>query len=372
MAGDVGRVVVVGGGILGTMHALWARRRGLEVVQLERDAGPRSASVRNFGLVWVSGRAAGAELAVALRARELWEQIGAEVPALGFRPAGSFTVALDDTEADVLRGAVDLSDAAARGFELLSPEQARAEVPAIRGEVALVLRCTRDAAVEPGLALGALRDHLTGPGYRFLPGRLAVRADDGEVLDHTGERHAGDLVVLCPGATYDTVAAEHLAGAPLRRCRLQMCETEPLGEDLPVALADADSLRYYPAFSGLGLDRLDPQPEVAAEHRMQLLVVQRLHGGLTIGDTHAYDEPFPVGVDEAPYEHLRVRVEAVLGRSLPPIRRRWAGVYSQRTDDGICHRSGLDGRTWVVTGPGGRGMTLSPAIAEQTFEEALR
>ena len=55
---DAHRVIIVGGGVLGTMHAVEACRRGWEVVHLEADAGPRRASVRNFGLVWVSGRAA--------------------------------------------------------------------------------------------------------------------------------------------------------------------------------------------------------------------------------------------------------------------------------------------------------------------------
>jgi hypothetical protein len=50
-------VVVVGGGVLGFMHALEARRRGHPVTHLEREAGSRGASVRNFGLIWVSGRA---------------------------------------------------------------------------------------------------------------------------------------------------------------------------------------------------------------------------------------------------------------------------------------------------------------------------
>jgi len=85
------RVVIVGGGALGLMHAVSARRRGLDVVHLEREPGPRGATVRNFGLVWVSGRAGGPELDLALRARELWEQLGAEVPAAGFRPDGSLT-----------------------------------------------------------------------------------------------------------------------------------------------------------------------------------------------------------------------------------------------------------------------------------------
>ena len=84
---DVERVVVVGGGVLGMMHALEARRRGHEVVHLEREPVPRGASVRNFGLIWVSGRAPGAELDLALRARVRWAQIAAQVPGTGFGPS---------------------------------------------------------------------------------------------------------------------------------------------------------------------------------------------------------------------------------------------------------------------------------------------
>ena len=91
MASD--QVVIVGGGILGTMHALEACSRGWAVDHLEADAGPRRASVRNFGLIWVSGRAPGPELDLALRARILWERLAVDVPDIGFRPDGSVTVA---------------------------------------------------------------------------------------------------------------------------------------------------------------------------------------------------------------------------------------------------------------------------------------
>ena len=43
------RVLIVGGGIIGTMHAVLALENGYEVVQLERDHQAQSASVRNFG-----------------------------------------------------------------------------------------------------------------------------------------------------------------------------------------------------------------------------------------------------------------------------------------------------------------------------------
>jgi glycine/D-amino acid oxidase-like deaminating enzyme len=86
------------------MHALEARRRGHEVVHLEREPVPRGASVRNFGLIWVSGRAPGAELDLALRARARWAQIAAQVPGTGFRAVPSLTLAADDGELGLLKG----------------------------------------------------------------------------------------------------------------------------------------------------------------------------------------------------------------------------------------------------------------------------
>src|ERR1700691_6210176 len=165
------RIVVVGGGVLGTMHAVAARRRGFEVVQLEREAEARGASVRNFGLVWVSGRRAGQELALALRARELWEELGAQVPGLGFRAAGSLTLATEDTELRLLKAEAAPPDAERRGFELLDPAAVRAVNPALRGEFAGGLFCRLDAIVEPRQVLPALRRYLAGDQYQWAPRR---------------------------------------------------------------------------------------------------------------------------------------------------------------------------------------------------------
>ena len=46
----------------------------------------------------MSGRRAGPELALALRARELWAELGAAVPGPAFRAAGSLTLATDEAE----------------------------------------------------------------------------------------------------------------------------------------------------------------------------------------------------------------------------------------------------------------------------------
>ena len=374
---DAQRVVVVGGGVLGTMHALEAARRGWDVVHLEADAGPRRASVRNFGLVWVSGRAAGPELDLAVRARALWEQIAEHSPDVGFRPDGSLTVARHDGELALMAEAAAQPDAGVRGFELLDPDGVRAVNPAVRGEVIGGLLCRQDAVVEPGLVLGALRATLQATGrYTWHPCRQVVDVETGAggtavAVDHLGHRHEGSVVVLCIGDRLSGLGGRvgaALSAAPLRRCRLQMLQTAPHGERLTTAVADADSMRYYPAFDLSGRADLPEPAPGTAEWGMQLLLVQRAAGGLTIGDTHVYDEPFDFAVEEHLYDDLRNRAERVLGGPLPPVARRWAGIYTGVTDDRIYYRSSPDPGVVVVTGPAGRGMTLSPAIAEETWE----
>ncbi|MFF5877870.1 TIGR03364 family FAD-dependent oxidoreductase [Streptomyces californicus] len=370
------RVIVVGAGVVGTMHAWHAVSRGHEVVQIERESEARGASLRNFGQIWVSGRAGGEELETALRARELWQGIGERVSGLGFRPCGSLTPLRTAYEVAVAEAAVARPDAAARGYKLLTADEARAVNPALRGAFTAALWCERDAAVEPRTAQLALKERLLASGrYTFLGGR-EVREVVGtaSVRDDHGDVHTGDAVILATGAWLGGLVRE-LTGPelPVRRVRLQMMQTDPLGEPLTTSVADADSFRYYPAYRSEALDALNagqPQDPVAAEHSMQLLMVQRRDGGLTIGDTHAYEHPFAFDTVEEPYEHLTRIVEAFLGRPLPRIRHRWAGVYAQCTDTSrVVHRQQVRDGVWLVTGPGGRGMTCSPAIAETTADQ---
>jgi FAD dependent oxidoreductase TIGR03364 len=366
------RVTIVGGGILGTAHALEAVARGHDVIHLEREPEARGATVRNFGLVWVSGRSR-SELAAAMRSRELWEKLGADIPGIGFRAAGSITLMRTPGEVAVAEEVMARADAECRGFRLLEPRDVRAVNPALRGRYLAGLHCAHDAAVESRQALPAMREHMAASGrYTFIPRTEARSVTGTAVLDDRGNSHEGDLVLVCAGAAHGGLVREIAGELPIRRVRLQMMQTEPLDEPLTTAIADGGSFRYYPGFAGQALNSLkrsEFQDTVADEHRMQLLCLQRLHGGLTIGDTHEYDEPFAFDVTESPYAYLVDVVEEFLGRALPPVRQRWAGVYSQCIDpDQLVCRTSPDDGVWVVTGPGGRGMTLGPAIAEQTAD----
>lgn len=365
------RVTIIGGGILGTAHAIEAVQRGHQVTQLERETEARGASVRNFGLVWLSGRST-AELDAALRSRELWEKLGGDIPGIGFRPAGSITLLRNEPELAAAQEAADSPDACHRGITLLDPEQVRERNPALRGTYLGGLHCAIDAVVESRDTLPAMREYLAGTGsYTYVPGAEARSVDNGTVYDDRGDSYPGDVVLVCVGAAHGGLVRELAGELPVRRVRLQMMQTDPLGEPLTTAIADADSLRYYPGCAGPVADALrrNEFSQPGDDEHMQLMCVQRLNGGLTIGDSHEYDEPFAFDVHEAPYEYLEERVEEFLGRPLPPIRKRWAGVYSQCADPHqlVC-RAAPDDDIWIITGPGGRGMTLGPAIAEQTAD----
>lgn len=81
---------------------------------------------------------------------------------------------------------------------------------------------------------------------------------------------------------------------------------------------------------------------------------------------HLEREPAPRGASVRNFD-LPGRAEQLLGTGLPPTRCRWAGIYSQVTTGELYHRSQVAPGVVPVTGPGGRGMTCAPAIAEETF-----
>jgi FAD dependent oxidoreductase TIGR03364 len=366
------RVVVVGGGVFGTMHALFALARGASVVHLERDLAPSGATVRNFGLVWVSGRAVGRELTLALRARELWQEVALGVPEVGFRANGSLTLVDNELELEVARRAMARDDADVRQFELLSPHEVVERNPALQGEFIAGLYCGLDAAVESRVALGALRTYMEESGrYEYLPGHELVGVVDHAAIDHRGVHYGGDHVVLCLGATLSGFGAELFENDPLRKVRLYMAETERFAHTLTTSVANGDSFRYYPGFAEIARDVLDVQPSPAAEYAIQLLCQQRMHGGLTIGDTHEPETPGLFETLDRPMEIIEAAARLVIGPAMPRIERRWSGVYHQLVDptpNEIYFRKQVARGVVAVTGAGGRGMTLAPAIAEESFQ----
>jgi FAD dependent oxidoreductase TIGR03364 len=366
----VSRLVVVGGGVIGTAIALAAVDRGHVVVHLEREQEPRGASVRNFGLIWICGRDGGRELELALAGRAGWQVLGRRNPAIGFRTVGCLLIASHWNELDVIAAACERDDARERGFRLLG----RDEVERIDGRLAGVagaLQSPLDAVVEPAAALAALRSLAAASGrYSFLPDRTVLGVDGG-AHDHRGDRHDGDLVVLCPGDAIELLPAEVVERTAVKRRNLQMLETTAPTPPLRTALADGDALRYYPAFDLPGRANLPPPDPIVEQFALQLLIAPRLDGRLTIGDTHVDDHPGAFGSSEDADEHLLARARGLLGDPGLQVRRRWTGSYLRRTDGRDCVLiEQTPGGVLVVAAAGGMGMTAAPVIAAEALEAA--
>jgi FAD dependent oxidoreductase TIGR03364 len=364
----VSHVVVAGGGVIGTAVSVGALDRGHTVTHLERDAAPRGASVRNFGLVWICGRAGGRELELALQGRSLWRTLGERAPAIGFRQPGCLLVARSQAELDLIAAACDRDDSRERGFRLVAPDEARRLNPLL-GEIAGALHSPLDSIVEPAAALTALRELCEATGrYRFIAERTVVDLDGG-AIDHTGARHAGDVAVICPGEALEWIPAAIREPAGLSRRSLQMLELAPLRPQSPTVVADGDAMRYYPAFDLPERAAIPPPDPIVERYGAQLLAAPRLDGALTVGDTHVDDQPGMFGSSEEADEHLLGRVEELLGPR-GAVRRRWTGSYVRRTDGADCIVIATIKEGVVVTAAGGMGMTAAPAFAREALSHA--
>jgi FAD dependent oxidoreductase TIGR03364 len=364
------KIVVVGAGILGTWIAIHLLEKGHSVLHLERDSEPRGASIRNLGLIWISGRAAGSELDTALSARDRWLRLKAVWPELPFRTDGSITLAQVESEVSVLEAATELKDAGERGFAMLGKNELFDRY-GIQTSALGALFCSMDAVTEPRSILSILHQRLSqSPNYYLRTNAEVIYCYDEELelIDHT--RVPFDYAFFATGVSDLRSIGFTSSTSRLTLTQLQMLQTGPHARPLSPAIADIDSFRYYPAFASLR-SLLGPQDPIAAKHGAQLLLSQRSDGSLTIGDTHDdYGSPFLSSTIE---DYLVKRAQALLGHKLPPTTHRWQGVYSKLVpSDGAIYFSDKPrpNVTWI-TGLAGRGMTISPQVAFETIQEAL-
>ncbi len=202
------RIIIVGGGIVGLGTARAARRRGHEVVLLERGElpNPDGASFDEHRMIRPHYGAAAGYARMVLEAFPVWDSVWRDLGARHFADTGAVAVS---TEAG------DYADLTLATFRELG----------IAHEV-----LTGDAlgARFPHLALPAgsrgIVAHPAGPLYadRIVSGLAAwcgaVALDEsGEVRTEAGERLRGDLVVVAAGAWLPRLMPQRFGALPTWR-----------------------------------------------------------------------------------------------------------------------------------------------------------
>lgn len=363
-------LAVVGAGIVGLAHALAAARRGLSVVVIDRDAQANGASIRNFGLVVVSGQEPGISRARAEKSRAIWLDLADEV-GLDVLHRGKLVIARRPEALAVLQAFAATPDGAE--CELLSPADVISRQPALHdAEISGGLYSPFELRVESREVLPKLTAFLgEGLGVEFRFGVAVAAIEPGSVVTSAGRIHAA-RVAVCPGDDLTSLFPERIGQYGVRRCKLQMLRLANPGFKLGSALVSDLSLLRYEGYAGLPeaaalRRRLESEQAGELANGVHLIVTQSADGSLVIGDSHHYGTtPDPFGSDEVDRLILG-EFARLFPAAQPTVTARWTGTYSSASHAAFRDAPHEDVRLVMVTS--GTGASTGFALGEETVAE---
>lgn len=364
-------VAVIGGGIVGLAHAWMAARRGLRVILLERSRVAEGASVRNFGMIWPVGQPAGELYRLAMRARELWLELGCH-GILPVEECGSIHLAHHRDELQIHEefiglGTHDVRMLTAREVEERSPF---ANPDGLLGGI----YSPTELRVDPRRASARIAEWLTtvhGVVCSFLTTAVAVEGKVVRAAD--GRCWRADRIIVCSGSDLQTLYPDILRGSGLVLCKLQMLRSVPqpgYREGTP-HLASGLTLRHYGAFRPCpSLPQLQARvcresPELD-HYGIHVMASQHAGGEVILGDSHEYGDqitPF----DKIAIDDLILRESQKVFR-LPDwtIGERWNGIYAKHPSLPVFEATSPEG-VHIFVGTGGAGMTMAFGLAERAW-----
>ena len=364
-------LAVVGAGILGLSCALAAARHNLNVIVIERDTRAMGASVRNFGLITVTGQDPERVWPLARRTRDVWLEVAAQagIPIL---QRGVWIPAQRPESAAVLDSF--MRTPTAEGCELLPAAAALARCPHLQTHnLQAALWSPHDLRVESREALPALAAWLAREcGVRFL-WETAVHEVDTPTIQTSRGPVSAAAVVVCPGDDLGTLYPERMKAAGISRCTLQMMRLGSPGFTLPGTLMSDLSMVRYEGFAELPeaaflRQRLQSEQPEYLQHGIHLLVAQGADGSLVVGDSHHYGPTPLIFAEERIYERLLDEYHAVTGHRAPPVQERWTGTYAV-ADRGPTHIESPSPQARLVMVTSGIGASTGFAIGEQVIAE---
>lgn len=362
-------LAVVGAGIIGLATALAAARRGLRIVVIDRDAQANGASIRNFGLVVVSGQTPGPSRRRAERTREVWLEV-AEAAGIDILHRGKRVVAQRPEAMEVLEAFAATEGGAA--CRLLTAAELARDIPSLRAAAVVGgLHSPRELRVESREAVPRLAGFLAERyGVEFRRGVATTGIAPPVVATSHGPVNAARIVV-CPGDDLTTLFPKSIAQYGVERCKLHMLRLASPGHRLDAALvSDLSLLRYggyaaMPEAAALKARLQEDRAETLA-NGVHLIVVQSADGSLVVGDSHHYGatpDPFAA----ATVDQLILDEFATLFGKTPPVLARWTGTYSSSANEAFIDAPHDDVRLVMVTS--GTGASTCFAIGEETVSQ---
>ncbi|MBX3597836.1 MAG: TIGR03364 family FAD-dependent oxidoreductase [Rhizobiaceae bacterium] len=361
-------LAVVGAGIIGLAHAYAAAKRGLSVVVIDRDAQANSASIRNFGLVVVSGQEPGRARAHAERTREIWVELAGQA-GIEILQRGKIVAAQRPEAMAVLEAYAH--DTHSSDCELLTPAKTAARAPGLETDnIVGGLFSPYELRVESRQAIPKLAAMLAERYGVVFSRECAVQAVTPPIVETSTGKIEAVKIVVCPGDDLSTLFPERIAARSVQRCKLQMLRLANPGFRLQSALVSDLSLLRYEGYAMLPeaealRARLQAECATALANGVHLIVTQSADGSLVVGDSHHYGHtPDPFGsqaVDDLILQEFRT-----LFGHLPAVEARWVGTYASAPDHAyFIDEPHPDIRLVMITS--GTGASTGFSIGEETI-----
>ena len=389
-------VVVIGGGVIGIMSALFLARSGARVVVVEKGRVAAEQSSRNWGWIRVQGRD-WAEVPFALEAQRLWAEIAAECDVdIGLRQTGCTYLASD--EATLARRVAWQQQAVGLGVNCRAMDSAEvaAMMPDATRKWAGAIHTASDMRAEPWVAVPAVARLAVSEGVRIVEG-CAVRGLDiaagriAGVVTEAGRIACADVVVA-GGAWSRLLLQRHGVDIPQLSVRSTVVATNVLPQVFEGQAVDSRVAFRRRADGGYtlasgGQNELFVGRDAFASFGAYWPALLRNPTGTMImpaapsGFPDAWGTPRHWAADQqSPFERRRIlspapsprRVrravsgfaEAFQGIGPVKVRKAWAGMIDAMPDIvPVVDRAGIDGLT-IATGMCGHGFGIAPAFGK--------
>lgn len=393
-------VVVIGGGMVGTMTAFMLAERGISVALCEKGVIAGEASGRSMGFVYSHYEDADkAELLA--RSKQLWPGMTARTGVdTSYRPVGIVGPLDSEAERAGAEGWI-ASMQGAPGFDarIISADELQTLCPGMINPPAASIYTPGDGAVEPTLAAPAIADGARNKGAIILQG-CAVRGletSGGQISGVVTEKGtiACQSVVLAGGAWTPLFARSLGVSYDQFDMHMSMAGLTPTpGPEISISCG-AYGFRKRPdgGYSFSVIEFAAPLKPATFTHLRQILPAARAfkdmtHPGLSLSEFwRDLQTPSQWPLDQpSPFEERRILMPAFRGETIETaliqlkarfpafesarIAERWAGVISP-TADGMPVISAVPQRPGLYIGSGfTNGMTFGPGAGEALAELA--
>lgn len=250
------RVVIIGGGVIGTSIAFHLAGNGCRVILVDKGDLASGTSGACDGVVFMQSKKPGIHLELALASLTRFRELARELPAnMEFNPTGGMVVIETPEEYSAMEQYARDQKSIGLDVSLIDASQARARIPSLSDKILGATFSPIDAQVNPMALTRAFAMGAADKGAEILSGIpiLGIEVTSGQV---TGVRTGSgiipaDLVVNAAGVFAAEIAGMVDVHLPITPRRGQLVVTEPVPPMLPHCLLSARYIaaKYNPALA---------------------------------------------------------------------------------------------------------------------------